>query len=38
MNADMEATQVLRAAWLFMKMNDITYSKIDVSSPEELLP
>jgi hypothetical protein len=38
MNADMEAAQVLGAARSFMKTNDITYSKIDVSSPEELLP
>jgi hypothetical protein len=38
MNADMEAAQVLGAARSFMKTNDIAYSKIDVSSPEELLP
>ena len=37
-NADMEATQVLGAAQLFIKTNNITYSKIDVLSPEELLP
>ena len=37
MNADMEATQVLGAACSFMKTNDITYSKIYVSSLEELL-
>ena len=37
MNVDMEAAKVLGAAWSFMKMNDIRYSKIDVSSPEELL-
>ena len=38
MNADMEAAQVLGAAQSFMKTNNIAYSKIDVSSPEELLP
>lgn len=38
MNADMETAQVLGAAHSFMKTNDITYSKIYVSSPEELLP
>src|ERR1700678_4304075 len=38
MNADMEAAQVLGAARSFMKTNHITYSKIDISSPEELLP
>jgi hypothetical protein len=38
MNADMEAAQVLGAARSFMKTNDTAYSKIDITSPEELLP
>ena len=38
MNADMEAAQVLGAARSFMKTNDIAYSGINVTSPEELLP
>lgn len=38
MNADMEAAQVLGASRSFMKTNDIAYTKIYVSSPEELFP
>ena len=38
MNADMEAAQVLGAARSFMKTNNIPYSNIDVTTPEELLP
>lgn len=38
MNADMEAAQILGAGRSFMKTNDTPYSKIDVRTPEELLP
>ena len=38
MNADMEAAQILGAGRSFMKTNDTLYSKIDVRTPEELLP
>lgn len=38
MGADMEAAQILGAGQSFLAANDVGYSKIDVNTPEDLLP